>query len=123
MNDKERYLTTRITNLTTDEANLVNEDIPLAAEQLRISGLPMPLNAVDQASLTTLIPRRAAIATRLIAIRAEIPRINHMIAQINPHRKAEYQELSNLTNRFDFTRPIADIKQDVYNVGSDIMIP
>ncbi|MEI7563632.1 MAG: hypothetical protein WCJ39_08630 [bacterium] len=123
MNDKERDLTTRRNNLVTEETNLANEDILLAAEQLRISGLAMPLNAVDQASLNALIPRRAAIATRLIAIRAEIPRINHMIAQINPHRKAEYQELSNLTNRFDFARPIADIKQDIYNVGIDIMIP
>jgi len=123
MNDKERYLTTRITNLTTEETNLVNEDIPLEAEQLRIAGLLPPLNAVDQASLNTLMPKRSAIATKLVAIKAEIPKVTHMIGQINPHRKAEYQEFSTLTDRFDFARPIADIKQDIYNVGSDIMIP
>lgn len=121
MNNKEKELIKRRDDLTKKEVVLETEDI---VQESNINKLPSPpTNAAEEAALKSMTERRTAISTELVAIRAERDSVNNLIGQINPDRKAEYQELSNLTNRFDFARPIADIKQNTYNVGSDIMIP
>ena len=123
---KENDLRTILSNLTTERANLTAEDIPLRAEYDRIMALPPPpppLSRQNEISLKATVERRNVIAARLIAIGPEILRITDIVGHINPARKTEYQTLSSLTNRFDFTRPLQDMKQNTYNLYVDMMIP
>lgn len=63
------------------------------------------------------------IAARRGAIAAERGRIGTMIGNINPHRTNEYQILSTITDRFDYTRPLQDMRTNTYNIAIDMMIP
>lgn len=125
MYDKERELNIKITGLRRDRDNYTTEDTRawgLRDRETALAAIWAPTPAQAQ-ELVDVRRRRAEIDVQLIKLNADIASISHMIAQINPHRKAEYQELSNLTNRFDYTRSIPDIKQDIYNLGLDIMVP
>lgn len=112
INTKERELNARTTNLTSEETNLTNEDIRLSGREAHLNGLATR-SKEENRELSDTVAKRSTIASRLIALRDERRRVTDMITNINTGRtgrKTEYQNISNTTNRFDYTRSLQDMK-------------